>query len=116
VFDTPQLIQSLSAFAEERRSHALASPPTTPQLDRDSLVLLRVQAAASYFAANKTLMLFPPPVSVDIILDRYIANVFPASLVPTAVYILLLFIIAIPTSRWALEFLQPSSIVKQHHE
>ena len=32
----------------------------------------------------------PEPVDVDIILDPYLANVFPASLLPTAAYILVL--------------------------
>jgi hypothetical protein len=39
---------------------------------------------------NKTLMGHVPPVFVDIILDPYIFNVFPQSLVPTAAYIVLL--------------------------
>lgn len=35
-----------------------------------------------------------PPVLVDIILDEYIFNVFPRSLLPTAAYILLVATIA----------------------
>lgn len=45
-----------------------------------------------------------PPVYVDIILDPYLFNVLPRSLVPTAVYIILLAIgsgfIAKYVSRW----------------
>jgi len=39
---------------------------------------------------NKTLMANVPPVFVDIILDPYIFNVFPRSLLPTAAYIIIL--------------------------
>jgi hypothetical protein len=39
---------------------------------------------------NKTLMEHVPPVYVDIILDPYLLNIFPRSLGPTAVYIVLL--------------------------
>ena len=39
---------------------------------------------------NETLMKHVPPVSVDIILDPYVLNVFPRSLVPTAAYIIIL--------------------------
>ena len=39
---------------------------------------------------NRTLMESPPPVFVDIILDPFVFNVLPRSLVPTVGYILLL--------------------------
>jgi hypothetical protein len=38
-----------------------------------------------------------PPVAVDIILDRFILNIFPKSLVPTALYLL-----AIAVGAWFL--------------
>ena len=34
-----------------------------------------------------------PPVLVDVILDRYLLNIFPQSLVPTGVYIAILAIV-----------------------
>lgn len=39
---------------------------------------------------NKTLMKNVPPVYVDIILDPFLFNIFPQSLVPTAIYIIVL--------------------------
>ena len=60
----------------------------------ESILALRIQAKASFVTNNKTLMQHPPPVDVDIILDPYHGNVFPASLVPTAVYIGALAVIA----------------------
>jgi hypothetical protein len=52
-----------------------------------SLLFLRIQAAASYFTTNQTLMREPLPVDVDIILDPFILNILPRSLGPTAIYI-----------------------------
>jgi len=55
-----------------------------------STLFLRIQAAADYYTTNTTLMTNVPPVHVDIILDPYLMNVLPRSLVPTVAYILLL--------------------------
>jgi len=67
--------------------------PTSSE-EGESILGLRIQAKASFVTNNKTLMQHPPPVDVDIILDPYHGNVFPASLVPTAVYIAALAVIA----------------------
>ncbi len=58
--------------------------------DASSTLFLQVLAAADYYTMNKTLMKHVPPVFVDIILDPYIFNIFPRSLIPTAGYILIL--------------------------
>ena len=55
-----------------------------------STLFLRVFAAADYYTTNKTLMEQVPTVYVDIILDPFIFNLFPRSLVPTAAYITLI--------------------------
>ncbi len=55
--------------------------------DVRSMLLLRVDAAADYYTSNKKLMENVPTVLVDIILDPYVLNVFPRSLIPTATYI-----------------------------
>lgn len=62
----------------------------SPSATQESFLFLRVQAAADFFTTNKTLMLQPPAADVDLILDPYLGNIFPRSLVPTAVYITLL--------------------------
>jgi hypothetical protein len=41
-----------------------------------------------------------PPVLADIILDPFLANVFPKSLVPTACYIAVVACVAIVVARW----------------
>lgn len=53
-------------------------------------MFLRIQAAADYFTMNRTLMEHVPLVFVDIILDPYILNILPRSLIPTVGYIILL--------------------------
>lgn len=54
----------------------------------ESVLFLRILAAADYYTANSTLMESVQPVKADIILDPFLLNVFPRSLVPTAIYIL----------------------------
>ena len=52
-----------------------------------SVLFLRIQAAASYYTTNRALMERPEPVDVDIILDPFLLNILPQSLVPVAIYI-----------------------------
>jgi ethanolamine transporter EutH len=77
-----------------------------------STLFLQIFAAADYYTTNKTLMEQVPPVFVDIILDPYLFNVFPRSLVPTAVYIVLLAIgswfLSKHISQWFQDFAQTS--------
>lgn len=92
VFTIPQFLDDAALFQQFTRAGQNKSDQenaTTGPAER-SVLLLRVQSAADFFTANQTLMSSPPPVDVDIILDPYIANIFPASLVSTAIYILCL--------------------------
>ncbi|KAK5072538.1 hypothetical protein LTR64_004987 [Lithohypha guttulata] len=95
-FETSGLISSLSTYSYSRRDalaesdvNELVASKYVPSAgaDNTSLLFLRIQAAADYFSLNKTLMEIVPPVHVDLILDPYLLNVFPRSLVPTAIYI-----------------------------
>lgn len=69
--------------------------PTT-----DSVLFLRVQAAADYFTTDEALMRDVPPVGVDLILDPFLLNVFPRSLVPTAGWIVAVAVLAVFVARW----------------
>jgi hypothetical protein len=62
-----------------------------------SVLLLQILAAADYYTTNRILMEHVPPVFVDIILDPYLLNVVPQSLVPTGVYL-----IVVAISSWYL--------------
>ncbi len=104
IFDDPPLIGSLSAYAfarqaeiddlehqklVARRAKQSLGSATSAEV-RASILFLRILAAADYYTLDKSLMENAPPVLVDIILDPYILNVFPKSLLPTAGYILVI--------------------------
>lgn len=109
VFQTPELLSSVSAYSYERRGilnnaeiSSLVDNKYKPSSSETqyNFLFLRIQAAADYFSLNKTLMETVPPVHVDLILDPYIMNVFPQSLVPTAGYISAVAIFAFFLSGW----------------
>jgi len=60
----------------------------------ESVLLIQIFTAADYYTWNQTLMENVPPVWVDIILDPFILNVFPRSLLPTAGYLVVLAVAA----------------------
>jgi hypothetical protein len=96
------LITALAEYSESRRASPIDLGFTQPSIsnpekmvryksdDFSATLFLRVFAAAEYYTTNKTLMENVPAVYVDIILDPYIFNLFPRSLVPTAAYLTLL--------------------------
>ncbi|KGO76970.1 hypothetical protein PITC_003910 [Penicillium italicum] len=77
--------------------------PLDPAPTRDSVLFLHVHAAADYFSTDQTLMQNVPPVAVDLILDPFLFNVFPRSLVPTAGWIVLVAILAVVLGRWVVK-------------
>lgn len=95
VFETPELITSLAEFSASRQlvesleSQRTANAKSSPE-KVSSMLLLQIYSAADYYTMNQTLMNQVPPVFVDIILDPYIFNIVPRSLVPTAGYIVVL--------------------------
>lgn len=68
VFDSPELVSSLANYSDQ--THELVAASKTSGLSstrgEQSILFLRVQAAASYYSTNRTLMDYPPPVDVDI--------------------------------------------------
>ncbi|KAL4872726.1 hypothetical protein BDV12DRAFT_161412 [Aspergillus spectabilis] len=76
------------------------APAADSELVPESVLFLRVSAAADYFSLNQTLMENVPPVLADIILDPFLANIFPKSLVPTACYVAIVACVAIVVARW----------------
>lgn len=97
VFSTPVLLTSLTEFADKRQfkieldelEAIKHSPSAIASAAEDSILLLQVQAAADYFTLDKTMMEHVPPVLVDVILDPYLGNIFPTTLIPTAGYLVL---------------------------
>lgn len=73
-------------------------------------IFLQVFAAADYFSLNQTLMDTVPPVAVDVLLDPYIFNAFPKSLLPTGLYLVLIAVGAWFLSGWISRTLTTFSI------
>ncbi|KNG86903.1 hypothetical protein ANOM_004753 [Aspergillus nomiae NRRL 13137] len=107
--DDPALFSSISLYSQAH----LASPQSNAVPRKlssfhdqaptsDSVLFLRVTAAADYFSLNKTLMENVPPVAADIILDPFLWNIFPQSLVPTACYIFVVGCLAVVIGWWVL--------------
>ncbi len=96
VFDTPDLIQSLATFSEAQQTDE-RTQSTGSGAPKESLLFLHVQASADFFSTNRTLMSSPPAVDVELILDPYLANAVPRSLLPTAVYV-----VALAVGSWIL--------------
>jgi hypothetical protein len=115
VFDTPELIQSLAAYAEEP-TRKRPEPSRSLARSKESVLFLRVRAAADFFTTNKELMSNPPSVDVDLILDPYVFNVFPGSLGSTAAYIIALACVAWVISGAIWKFLQSGTASKAHKE
>jgi hypothetical protein len=68
VFDTPDLISSLAQYSEKLQDHILQELDSRGAASEgaESVLFLRIQAAASYYSTNRTLMEHPLPVDVDI--------------------------------------------------
>jgi hypothetical protein len=95
VFGTPELVTSLAKYSETKQPTEESTKKALPQTSEEhellqSRLFLQVFTAADYYTMNTTLMEHVPPVLVDIILDPYILNVFPQSLVPTGIYLVIL--------------------------
>lgn len=112
--DDPSLLSSISRFSSARLESAdnMAIPPQarnrrgskkhdpTGQQASESVLFLRILAAADYYTTNKELMENVPPVVVDLILDPFLGNVFPRSLVPTACWGVVIGIVAVVLAKW----------------
>jgi hypothetical protein len=110
VFADPVLLSAVTDYSNRRRATISSADleelrergdRRRPSSDRPTTFLfLQIHAAADYFSLNEDLMKNVPPVLADIILDPYLLNIFPRSLVPTAVYIVIIAIIGWFVSGW----------------
>jgi hypothetical protein len=122
VWESPELISSLAAYAADRqesgadsqkvmepRIQTEANGPRSRQARQASILFLRVLAAADYYTDNATLMSNTPPVLIDIILDPFLLNVLPESLMATGAYIVLVAIASWFVSQKAASWIQTIS-------
>jgi len=73
VFATPELVSSLAQYSEQRQAHVNADGQDFKGVASEapeSVLFLRLQAAASYYSTNRTLMDDPPAVDADISMPR----------------------------------------------
>ncbi|KAL7624239.1 hypothetical protein AAE478_005798 [Parahypoxylon ruwenzoriense] len=99
VFETPELMSELSEYSWSRQFDKDGDYASQPRSARSgqasnsereaSMLFLQILAAADYYTTNKALMRGVPPVYVDIILDPFLFNILPRSLLPTVCYITL---------------------------
>ncbi|KAJ9616921.1 hypothetical protein H2200_000641 [Cladophialophora chaetospira] len=96
-FESPNLLTSLSAYSYARHEQLSSDDRQSLHLRKADLIstdstflFLQIFAAADYFSLNETLMEIVPPVAVDVILDPYVFNIFPRSLLPTGLYLLVI--------------------------
>ncbi|KAK0651456.1 hypothetical protein B0T16DRAFT_453918 [Cercophora newfieldiana] len=100
VWENPDLITSLWAYSTARQPEEISPKAHGSGERRSSVLFLEVLAAADFFTTNATLMQNPPPVDVDIILDPFLFNVLPRSLVPTIGYIAVVAVGSFFIARW----------------
>ncbi|PNS19993.1 hypothetical protein CAC42_7960 [Sphaceloma murrayae] len=88
--EIPELIQGLALYTEQRTA-SITSDDQGVSNDQfkspQSLLFLRVHGAADYFSLDEGLMQRPESVKVDLILDSFLLNILPRSLLPTAIYV-----------------------------
>lgn len=119
VFSTSELITDLSQYSWSRQSiddDNISSPPQAiPAVDREaSILLLQILAAADYYTTNQTLMTKVPPVYVDIILDPFVFNVLPRSLVPTVGYIVVVALFSWFLARYVSAWIRQLALAPDH--
>ncbi|CEL06166.1 hypothetical protein ASPCAL07273 [Aspergillus calidoustus] len=111
VLENRSLLSSISAYSSARLSAVPQSQSQkiltrnrrgTPQdaTTSDSVLFLQIAAAADYFSVDQALMENVPSVLADIILDPFLGNVFPRSLVPTACWATIVALLAVFVARW----------------
>ncbi|KAI5864366.1 hypothetical protein GGS23DRAFT_496389 [Durotheca rogersii] len=98
VLETPELLSQLSEYSRSRQPVREDGYPYGTGSAGDhrasisekgaSVLFLQILAAADYYTTNRTLMRDVPSVHVDIILDPFLLNALPRSLLPTAGYLI----------------------------
>ncbi|MCJ1407822.1 hypothetical protein MMC19_001893 [Ptychographa xylographoides] len=102
LFETATLNNSFYAYSNKQAIPKDSLPDLSDTHDIASLkapsprssLFLHVSASADYFSTNTTLMRNGLMVDVEIILDPFLLDLFPKSLVPTAVYLLALALVS----------------------
>ncbi|KAE8350592.1 hypothetical protein BDV28DRAFT_35725 [Aspergillus coremiiformis] len=109
VIEEPSLLSSISLYSQAyiAASQSNAVPRTSSSFHdqaptSDSVLFLRITAAADYYSLDTMLMENVPAVAADVILDPFVFNIFPRSLIPTACYICIVGCLAVVIGWWVL--------------
>lgn len=118
VWDTPELMQSLADYAYSRQSRTDSQEGGGREEGERSasVLLLQIKASADYFTDDAALMRDPPPVLVDLILDPYLYNLVPRSLVPTIGFLFLVGLVAWFVARSVASKLQSIAVAGESRE
>ncbi|KAH7273790.1 hypothetical protein B0J15DRAFT_567158 [Fusarium solani] len=116
VWDTPELMQSLADYAYSRQSSTDSQGAREEGERSASVLLLQIKASADYFTDDAALMRDPPPVLVDLILDPYLYNLIPRSLVPTIGFLILVGLVAWFVARSVASKLQSIAVAGESRE
>ncbi|KAJ3580004.1 hypothetical protein NPX13_g558 [Xylaria arbuscula] len=104
VFGDPDLMSELSEYASMPQFDMSAHSPRSSQVLKpglkESVRLLRIVTAADFYTTNHSLMTNVPPVRVDIILDPFLLNILPRSLLPTALYTTAVALVSWFAAKW----------------
>lgn len=116
-----ELLASLKQYAVSQKPQGEAvQKKKISMAEGKSALLVEIQAAADYFTDHRELMTHPPPVLVDLILDPYLFNVVPQSLLPTVGYLIIVGITTWFAARWIASGLRsvagpPQSNLRKHN-
>lgn len=111
VWETPELIHSLAEYAFSRQQDGAVNPASSEEFGekQSSLLFLRIVAAADYFTDDTRLMSDPPPVLVDLILDPFLFNILPQSLLRTVGFVAVVVVVSLLAARWIATSLQSTA-------
>ncbi|KIV98656.1 hypothetical protein, variant [Verruconis gallopava] len=90
VAGSSELISSLTKYSERSQKEICSN--IFSAIENEPVLFLRLRSTSDFVAAERTLMQHPLDVGADIILDSYLLDILPQSLIPT---VALTFVIAI---------------------
>ncbi|RPA99547.1 hypothetical protein L873DRAFT_1683104 [Choiromyces venosus 120613-1] len=90
LLDKPSLLAHMTAYATRQLPFSAVNELSGPSADPRSALYLDIQAKADYYTHKKHRMETPDSVGVEIILDPFILNLLPESLLPIIITIVLI--------------------------
>ncbi|RMZ90841.1 hypothetical protein DV736_g1920, partial [Chaetothyriales sp. CBS 134916] len=116
IFASPDLLSALTTYSNARHQSTTAEELDQIRSRRSqrhfnantaltTFLFLQIFAKADYYTLNNTMMDIVPPVQVDLILDPYLLNVLPTTLLSTVGFILAIAVVGWFISGWIIKSL-----------